>query len=382
MPDGVVVTGVGAVTSVGEAEAFLQRVGSTDAATGPEENVLDLLASSLSTRERRRQDLVTQLATLAAREAINDAAWAQGVAPCSATRAACIIGTAFGPSSTIHEQYDAFRLEQRISGLTSAWIFPNMPTANIAIEHGLLGESFGVAAGLTSGTQAIGHAMRLLAAGELDVVLAGGSDARPPAAHLAGLDAQGLLSADDRARPFQALSGGLAPRSGAGVLVLEREVVAQTRGARIYARVRATAARAARPGAWPEALTRVLHAAAGKTPAVHLVLQGLGLPVLDLLEDRAATSPLTEEHGCTRISRPRVSTPAGVAGHTAAASGALSVILAMNAMTSGTVPPVTQCDALPGLRADYAGGCVSAGLTAVASYDPFQGAAAVALRPW
>jgi 3-oxoacyl-(acyl-carrier-protein) synthase len=167
----VVVTGVGVVAASGPASGLCGRIQARDAQTWPEDAVRDALAAGLSKRERRRSDLASQLALLATREAIADAGWHAGVAPCPPERAGCVLGTFLGAAANLHDEYDAFRRGELFSSLTSTWLFANMPTANVAIDNGFHGESFGVVAGMTSGVQAIGHAARLLRSGELDVAL-------------------------------------------------------------------------------------------------------------------------------------------------------------------------------------------------------------------
>src|SRR5439155_15548772 len=91
-----------------------------------------------------------------------------------------------------------------------------------------------------AGTQAIGEAFRLVARGDADVMIAGGSDSRIDPLMLLAYTALGALSRSERdprevSRPFDRWRDGLVLGEGAGVLVLEDMEKAKKRGAPIYA---------------------------------------------------------------------------------------------------------------------------------------------------
>lgn len=377
----VVITGLGAITADGPARGLEARLARGDGSTGPEEAVDQALDRALSRRERRRQDLASQLATAASREAMQDAGL-EGPLPCRAERAGCFVGTALGPSATLHDEYDAFRTGQRISGLTSAWMFVNMPTAHVSMEHDLRGESFGVAAGMGSGLHAIGHAVGCLRAGVLDLAVAGAADAHPGQASMTSLAARGWVADDDRARPFDERGAGLAPRSAAAMLVLEREPGAQGRGAHRYASVSGWAASAATGGAWSSALHHALERCGVRQP-IYVSLQGLALPTFDRAEDAAVAAALAQADPTAGASLPPLaSTPVGATGHALGVGGALGAVLAAQVLESGSAPPVAGMSSpLPHLGLRYSGGEVGQGAAVVGTYDPvFAEAAALVLN--
>lgn len=132
-------------------------------------------------------------------------------------------------------------LAQRyLNPLTPLKILPNIAAAHIAIEHGLRGENVTVCTACTSGTQAIGEALRLMRLGHADVMLAGASDAMINATGLIGFGLLGVLSRrnDDPARasrPFDRDRDGFVMGEGAAVLVLETLGHAKWRDAPILA---------------------------------------------------------------------------------------------------------------------------------------------------
>ena len=132
--------------------------------------------------------------------------------------------------------------QRHLNPLTPLKILPNIAAAHIAIEHGLRGENVTVCTACTSGTQAVGEALRLMRLGHADVMLAGGADAMINSMGLIGFGMLGVLSRrnDDPAhasRPFDQTRDGFVMGEGGVVLVLETLTHATKRGASILAEV-------------------------------------------------------------------------------------------------------------------------------------------------
>ncbi|VTR98490.1 beta-ketoacyl-[acyl-carrier-protein] synthase family protein [Tuwongella immobilis] len=144
-------------------------------------------------------------------------------------------------------QFDLSRLEQPNTGspLPPMWILkhlPNMVAAHISMAFNLQGPNNTITTACVAGTQAVGEAFRMIARGECDVALAGGSDSRLDPLMLMAYTALGALSRAERnpseiSRPFDRLRDGFVLGEGAGMLVLEEWEQAVSRGATIYAEV-------------------------------------------------------------------------------------------------------------------------------------------------
>src|SRR5205814_584851 len=117
---------------------------------------------------------------------------------------------------------------------------PNMAAAHISLIHGAQGPNSTITTACVAGTQAVGEAFRLIARGDADLTLAGGSDSRIDPLLLLAYTALGALSPSTRppeqvSRPFDGLRDGFVLGEGAGVLMLEELERAKKGGAVIYA---------------------------------------------------------------------------------------------------------------------------------------------------
>merc|ERR1712087_74721 len=116
----------------------------------------------------------------------------------------------------------------------------NTAAAMIAIELGAQGPNFGIVSACSTGTHALGEALKYIQYGEADVILAGGSEATITPLGFAGFNSMRAMcttsndSPQTASRPFAAGRSGFVMGEGAGVLLLESEEHALDRGARIY----------------------------------------------------------------------------------------------------------------------------------------------------
>jgi len=117
----------------------------------------------------------------------------------------------------------------------------NMAAGQVSLAHGLRGPLAAPATACASGASAIGDALRLLRAGEADVMLAGGAEAVVDAVALAGFARARALAGgapDSACRPFDARRAGFVLAEGAALLLLEELGHARARGARVLAELR------------------------------------------------------------------------------------------------------------------------------------------------
>ena len=166
------VTGLGAVTPLGiGAEQLHERwaageVGIVDGAGActdfePKER--------LSVKQIRRLDRFSQIALVAADEAIEQAGWSDGL-PYDPMRIGCVIATGIGGIETVESQHDVMRDRgaKMVSPLGIPQYMPNAAAAALSMTYGLQGQMYGVVSACSSGAHAIGSAMRMIQYGDAD----------------------------------------------------------------------------------------------------------------------------------------------------------------------------------------------------------------------
>ncbi len=113
----------------------------------------------------------------------------------------------------------------------------NAASGVMAMKHGLRGQSFGTVSACAAGAHAIGIAARLIAHGDADSAVTGGTESTLTPLTIAGFSKMEALSKEGISRPFDRRRDGFVLGEGAGVLVLEEEEGARERGARILGRL-------------------------------------------------------------------------------------------------------------------------------------------------
>lgn len=320
-----------------EAAGVLPAIDPRSVASGPDTKILDR---------------IVLLALLTAAEAFADAGIEVGrdVAP---ERAAVIVG-GVGGMATLEAQVliRAARGRAGVNPYLLTGILPNMPSARIAIRHGIRGYSSSVGTACASGVQAIADAVRLIQAGEADVVLCGASEAPlfPTFADTFGNAralARGWADPTAASRPFDTRRNGFVLAEGAALLVLESADHAAARGATGYAEIAGygvttdayhpTAPRPDGTGA-AESIRRAL--AGGGVPAAevgYVNAHGTGTKLGDIAEITA----LTEVFGPNGVP---VSSTKALTGHLLGASGVLEAAATALALGRGLLPPTWNLD--------------------------------------
>ena len=243
---------------------------------------------------------------------------------------------------------------RHMNPLTTLMLLPNITATHIGIEHDLRGESATVCTACTSATQAIGEAVRVLRAGRVDVMLAGGTDAMINPVGVAAFGMLGVLSRRNEApekasRPFDRARDGFVMGEGAVVLAIEALPHALKRDAPILAEVigYGAAADAYRVTDEPEdghgsidAMRAALADAAVSPSAVQcLNAHGTGTRMNDIVETRALRAVFGEHLRTVAVS----STKSQV-GHLVAAAGAVETAACVLALVHQTVPPSINLD--------------------------------------
>jgi 3-oxoacyl-[acyl-carrier-protein] synthase II len=360
----VVITGVGAVTPLGVgARALHERW--TAGASGIEDGVgacSDFEPTDhLSVKEVRRSDRFTQLALAAAQEALDDAGWEEEP-PYARDRVGSVIGTGIGGIGTLEKQHVVLREEgaERVSPLSIPLLMANAASGVLAMRFGLEGQSFGTVSACAASSHSIGMAARLIAYGDADAVVTGGSESTLTPLATAAFRRMEATSPTGISRPFDRRRDGFVMGEGAGILVLEEGSKARERGARILGRVRGYGATSdahhlTAPQPNGEGAARAIELAlkdAGVEPeqVIYVNAHGTSTP----LNDRAETEALKAALGEWRAHELPVSSTKSAIGHLLGAAGAVEAIATLLALRDRVAPPTLNYEEPDeGLDLDY-----------------------------
>lgn len=295
-------------------------------------------------------DRVTQFALAAAGQALADSGVLAGEAAALARdRIGVSWGTGMGGANTQEASYRQVygAGEWRLRPMTVVMGMNNAGGSNIAVRHGLRGPFANFSTACSSGAMAIGEAMRTIASGRADAMVAGGAEALLTPGILAAWQALRTLAPADRddpsasCKPFDRRRAGLVLGEGAAAFVLEEESRARSRGARIYCVLSGygnscDAVHMSRPErdgqvrAMKEALAEARLAPAD---IGYVNAHGTATSVGDAVEAEAINAvfgPAAREA--------RVSSTKSLHGHLLGASGALELAAALLAF-EGVLPP-------------------------------------------
>jgi 3-oxoacyl-[acyl-carrier-protein] synthase II len=305
-------------------------------------------------RESKRMDRFTQLALVAAKQAVNDSGL--DFSKEDICRCGVIVGTGIGGIKEIEDQH--LRLLAKGPAKVSPFCVPrlmaNAASGTIAIHYGLRGPNFCVLSACASGNHAIGEAFYNIISGRSDVMVTGGSEAALTPMGLASFCAARSLSTrnDDppaASRPFDKDRDGFVLSEGAGILVLEEENHARKRGARIHAELLGYSATddgyhitAPLPDGAGAAVTMKLalaDAGLGTEKIDYINAHGTGTELNDVAESSAIRSIFGEQ-----AYKIPVSSTKSCLGHLLGASGAVELIICVKAINESTIPPTINLD--------------------------------------
>jgi 3-oxoacyl-[acyl-carrier-protein] synthase II len=362
-----VVTGMGAITPIGnDAETYLANLQAGVPGGGPittfDTTGHDVKIAAevkgfdpLLTMDRkmvRRMSRFIHFGVAAATEAVrNSGLDFAALSPEQRDRAAVVVNTGGGGMEQVINGADTIR--DKGPGQVSPFAIPalsgSMAAAQVSMNYGITGPVITQVAACASGVIAYQDALRLIASGECDVVLAGGSEAPLLAMAFAALSNMTALSKrnDDpegASRPFDRTRDGFVFGEGAGILVVESAEHALARGATILAEIVGAALTAdAYHISAPEptgrgaamAMTKSLRQAGLAPDEIdHIVAHGTSTPLNDVTETRAIKAAFGDYAYKVPISSPK-----SMIGHTLGAAGALSAIAAVGAIRDNMLAP-------------------------------------------
>jgi len=301
------------------------------------------------TRDARKMDRFTQLASAATMEAVAHSGLT--IDESNRDRVGILIGSGIGGILTLIEQYEVMR--QRGPDRVSPFLIPMMisdgAAGNIAIRVGARGPNMSLATACASGTNALGEAAEMIRRGAADVMIAGSSEAAISAIAMAGMNSMTALSTlnDDpqkASRPFDKTRDGFVMAEGAGILILESLEYAQARGANILCEF-------AGYGTTDDAhhISAPAEDGAGAANSMRLALEDAGLTLEDIdyinahgtstpMNDKSETNAIKSVFGELAYKIP-VSSTKSMTGHLLGASGSLEAVISSMVITDNILPP-------------------------------------------
>ena len=300
-----------------------------------------------SPKDARKLERCVLFGLSVAREALTDS----GLEGFDPARVGIIFGSAIGGVTRIAEQANVLR--ERGPDLVSPSFLPNVlvdtASGQIAISLGITGVNYAIVSACATGSHAIGEAAELVKRGEVDAVIAGGTESCVDPLILAGFTAMRGLAAEDEhparaSRPFDATRDGFVIGEGAGAVLVENWDHAVARGADIYCEVLGYGAsndahHLAQPEPEAEGVSAMMRSAlerAGVAPerVGYLNAHGTATPLGDVAE----TNAIKNVFGA-HAHRLAVSSTKSMMGHTFGAAGAIEAIMCILALRDGVVPP-------------------------------------------
>lgn len=292
-------------------------------------------------------DRVSQLAVAAADLALQDAGFNR--ADTDPERIGVYAGCGMGGAAALEA---AYRGGMRVPPLTIPAFMPNAPAAHVAMRNGVQGPVLTYSVACASSSVAIAEAAKAIQRGEVDLAIAGGSEALiVPGVVLAWQAMQTLATfqpgeAAGAVRPFAADRNGFALGEGAAFVVLESAERARRRGARSYATL-------AGWGLSSDATHLTKPDAAGQARALRAALRQAGLQPRDVgycnahgtatrIGDVVERNALAEVWG-DDLEQLRVSSTKALHGHMLGAAGAVEAVITVLALHRRQLPPNAHC---------------------------------------
>ena len=305
--------------------------------------------SVLDPKEIRKLDPFSVYALVATNEAVTMA----GVNPekLNLDRVGVTIGTGVGGIQTLEDQHSTIenRGARRVSPQFVPKMIANIAGGHLSIRWGFQGPNQTVTSACASATDAIGLAMRLIIAGDADMMITGGTEASITPLTIAGFaNMRALSQSNDEperaSRPFDNDRDGFVLGEGAGMLVIETEGHAKNRGATILAEL-------AGYGSTDDAfhITQPPAGGTGALKAMERAVQDaeLGLNEIDYINAHGTSTPFNDKNESSAIAKLfknhsnqlKVSSTKSMTGHLLGAAGGIEAVASVKTILEQTLPP-------------------------------------------
>ena len=263
------------------------------------------------------------------------------------------VGIAHIPDIEIVSTHLSNNKYRRISPYAVPRTLPNTPAGLVSLHHNLRGPTLTPATACAAGAHALGDAYHAIQRSDVDIMIAGGSEAALHPVTIAGFARAQALSIQEPAKPFDITRSGFVVGEGAAVLIVENELHARARGVKAYAEVvgfgasgdayHVTAPPSDGDGAL-RAMRKAVKDSGFKKEQVHYInAHATGTNIGDLVERRAIANLLpVNDVGDKCV----VSSTKGGTGHLLGAAGAMETAFAALAVAQDVVPPTLFLNSL------------------------------------
>lgn len=362
----VVVTGLGAVTPVGNSpeETWNNLINGVsgaapitlfDASKFKTQFACEVknlnITDYIDRKEVRKMDRYTQLAMISAMQAVKDSGMdAEGI---DKNRVGVVFGVGIGGIKTFEDEVKYYGTHEENGPKFNPFFIPKMiadiASGQISIQYGFHGPNYTTTSACASSTNAVADAFNLIRLGKADAIVTGGAEAAICATGVGGFNAMHALSTrnDDPARasrPFSASRDGFIMGEGAGCLILEELEHAKARGAKIYAEMvgegmsadahHITASHPEGLGAKLVMQNALKDAGLQPEDIDYINVHGTSTPVGDLSEEKA----IKEVFGDAAY-KLNISSTKSMTGHLLGAAGAVEAMVSILAVKNDIVPP-------------------------------------------
>jgi len=308
----------------------------------------------ISRKDARKMDAFIQYGIAAGMQAMQDAGL--DITEANASRIGAAIGSGIGGLGLIEENHSSLVNggPRKISPFFVPSTIVNMIAGHLTIMFGMRGPSISIATACTSGVHNIGHAARIIAYNDADVMLAGGAEKASTPLGVGGFGAARALSTRNEnpqaaSRPWDKDRDGFVLGDGAGMMVLEEYEHAKKRGAKIYAEVvgfgmssdayHMTSPPENGAGAALAMKNALLDAGVTTSQIGYINAHGTSTPAGDTAETQAVKSVFGSD-----AQRVMVSSTKSMTGHLLGAAGAIESIFTVLALRDQAVPPTINLD--------------------------------------
>ncbi|MBP5672133.1 MAG: beta-ketoacyl-ACP synthase II [Victivallales bacterium] len=361
----VVITGLGAISPVGnDVDSCWKNLLAGKSGIGPitkfdasqfrcriagEVKGLDI-ETILDPKDAKRLDEFCHYAVVASDEALNQSGL-EKYEHLDLTRVGVIISSGIGGLTTTEQQISNLVLggPNKVSPLSIPMLISNMASGYVAIRHHLRGPNFCIVTACASGLHSIGEACWMIARGDADAMVCGGTEAVVEPFSLASFASLKALSLQNEtpeqaSRPFDKNRDGFVPAEGAGVIVIESEEHAKRRGANILAEIvgyglSADAFHITAPSPDGEGMQRAIAMAfkyAGRKYDDLDYINAHGTSTR--LNDKTETAAFKGLFGEKARKLP-ISSTKSMTGHMLGAAGGFESIVCIKSIMDGVVPP-------------------------------------------
>ena len=360
----VVVTGIGAITPVGNTameswrnllagQSGVDKITLFDAA----EYVTQIAAevknydpvNYFDRKEARKLDRYTQFALISADEALQDSGL--NLDEEDRERIGVIVGSGIGGMLTFEEEHAKLlnKGPKRVSPFFIPMMISDIAAGHISMKYNLKGPNYSTVSACASAAHSIGSGLRAIQYGDADIIVAGGAEATICPMGVAGFNSMKAISTRNEephkaSRPFDAQRDGFVMGEGGAVVVLEELEHALARGAKIYAEMAgigftADAYHITAPAPGGEGAVRALRAAisdAGLEPKDIDYINAHGTSTD--ANDRNETAAIKTVFGDLAYTL-SISSTKSMTGHLLGASGAVEMIVSVLAVHQNKIPP-------------------------------------------